>query len=331
MSKMKAILVDTDNANSASSLHIGEAPIPTPKPGDVLVKVKAFGLNRMDLLQRRGNYPLPPDTTSILGVEFSGTIAQGAGVWKEGDEVFGLTVGGAYAEYVTARATMVFPKGKLSWEQAAAIPENYLTAFQLLFLVGDLKQDETVVVHAAASGVGIAAIQLARTLRNARVLGTAGTDAKCSYLVEKQGAHKAFNYKTSDWAAGVKEAIGPASVNVVLDPVGPNYFDQDIDVLAMDGRLVLFGLLSGPVKKDGLNMGPLLYKRIKLQASTLRSRAGPYHDELCKRFKEEALEKFMASGDCIVIHKVYNWRNIVEATMEMEGDKNTGKIICTID
>lgn len=215
---MRAIQIK-DGKGSSSNLFLDDStPVPSLEAGGdgsdhhaaearrILVKVKAFGLNRMDILQREGMYPLPPGASTILGVEFSGTVAD-AGTskdWAVGDEVFGLATGGAYAEYISVPSRMVLSKPKeLSWEQAAAIPENFLTALQALTLLSNLKPGDDVLIHAGASGVGLAAIQTARSIGARNVYVTAGSEEKIKFC-ESVGATKGINYKACHWATAVR-------------------------------------------------------------------------------------------------------------------------------
>lgn len=342
---MRAVLIK-DGTGPSDALYIGERPVPELKDDQVLVKVKAFGLNRMDLLQREGHYPLPPGTTDILGVEFSGTVVGSKNSkkdWKVGQEVFGLAIGGAYAEYIAVPSSMVLDKpSELDWVQAAAIPENFLTAFQALRFLSDFKQGEDVLVHAGASGVGLAAIQLARAFGANKIYTTAGTDEKVKFC-EQMGANKGFNYKAVDWAEELAKQTGAkpgaGSVDVIMDFVGAPYFASNLASLKRDGRLVLQGFMGGSKVKD-LNIGPLLFKRLKIEGSTLRSRSLEYQGDLVQGFvKERGLERLISGSSGgnqeghhkLVIHKVYKWQDIKDAHDEMAANKNIGKIVVTID
>ncbi|KAN0066494.1 hypothetical protein ACQY0O_000588 [Thecaphora frezii] len=343
-SKMRAVQIK-DGRGPSSALFIGETDVPQLLDDQVLVKIQAFGLNRMDLLQREGNYPLPPGASSILGVEFSGTIVDTKNPktsWKVGQEVFGLATGGAYAEYIRVPSNMVLEKPKeLDWVQAAAIPENFLTAFQALRFLSDLKPGEDVLIHAGAGGVGLAAIQLARAFGANKIYTTAGSDDKIKFCQE-MGADKGFNYKAVDWADELAKETGAqpgaGSVDVIMDFVGAPYFSKNIDSLKRDGRLSLQGLMGGAKAKD-INIGSLLYKRLRVEGSTLRSRSLDYQSNLVQSFvREKGLERII--GGCsghgvdshkLVIHKVYSWKDIKEAHDEMAANKNIGKIVVTID
>ncbi|THH30587.1 hypothetical protein EUX98_g3592 [Antrodiella citrinella] len=280
---MRAVLIK-DGKGPLENLYIGETEKPTPAAHHVLVKIKAFGLNRMDISQREGKYPPPVGASTVLGVEFSGHIAQvGKDVekWKEGDEVFGLAGGGAYAEFIVVPQTNVIAKPKhLSFVEAASIPENWLTAFQAVVLVAEIKAGDNVLVHAGASGVGIAAIQLSRAYKANNVIATASTQDKLDWLLSlPSGATHAVNYKTQNFADEVKTITNGHGADVVIDFVGRTHFEKNIQSLALDGRMTLLAFLSG-AELPFLNLGPILYKRLRIQGSTLRSRSAPYQADL---------------------------------------------------
>ncbi|GAW21454.1 hypothetical protein ANO14919_109730 [Xylariales sp. No.14919] len=325
----------------ASSLFINAAtPKPTPKAGEVLVRVKAFGLNRMDLLQREGLYPLPPQAPLTLGVEFSGTIeslgpplssstADSPGLLRAGDAVFGLAYGGAYAEYIAVDARMVLRKpGFLSWEAAAGIPETFITATQALHLVGEFAAGKTVLWHAGASSVSIAGIQLSRDAGAAAVYATAGSDEKCAFVESELGATKAFNYKTSDWAQGVLEATGGKGVDLIVDFIGASYFQKNLAVAARDARWVMLGLMGG-TKLEGVDIGALLFKRIRIEGSTLRSRDLEYQGRLKDKLAEY-IPHFETGKLQVKIDSVFPMEDIIKAHELLEKNVTTGKIICTV-
>ncbi|KAJ6466652.1 quinone oxidoreductase [Mycena vulgaris] len=334
---MRAVLIENE-VGDASSLHIGDTTTPSPQPHEVLVKIKAFGLNRLDILQRQGRYPPPPGSSSILGVEFSGNVAAvGANVtqWKVGDEVLGLTGGGAYAEYLPVLESHLMRKpAHLSWAQAASIPENFLTAFQTLFLCSDLKLGENVLIHAAASGVGLAAIQLARFHGARTVTGTASNTEKLDMvLAMTNGATHVVNYRTADFSETIKQATEGKGVEVIIDLVGQSHWDKNIASLAVDGRMTLVGVVSGATVAS-VDLMPLIKKRLHIQGSSLRSQPAAYQADLISRFEKQFLH--LITGDegsgpiKTSIHKVYPWTEIQEAHREMEANNNSGKIIVEI-
>ncbi|KAH9890359.1 quinone oxidoreductase [Cubamyces lactineus] len=334
---MRAILVK-DGKGPVENLYLGDAAQPTPSPGKVLVKVKAFGLNRMDILQREGKYPLPPGTSDILGVEFSGHVVKvGEGVpeWKEGDEVLGLASGGAYAEFIVApHRNLIRKPDYLSWVEAASIPEVFLTAFQALVVLAEVKKGDHVLVHAGASGVGIAAIQLARLYGATTVTATASTQEKLDMVLSlPHGATHAVNYKTQDFSEEVKKITNGKGVDVIIDFVGQSHWHKNIDSLAYDGRMTLLATLSGD-QVPSFSLRPILYKRLRIQGSTLRARSEDYQAQLVARFKKEAFHHITgSSGDGQIrtyIHKVYPWTEIQDAHREMEANNNSGKIVVEV-
>ncbi|KAI1181785.1 zinc-binding dehydrogenase [Nemania serpens] len=338
-STMKAVDIK-GGKGPASALFINAAtPKPTPKAGEVLVRVKAFGLNRMDLLQREGQYPLPPQAPTTLGVEFSGVVVgfgpsaspspSPSSDLHEGDAVFGLAYGGAYAEYISVDARLLLRKPAfLSFEQAAGIPETFMTATQALHLVGEFAAGKSVLWHAGASGVSIAGIQLSRDAGASAVYATVGSDDKCRFVEAELGATRAFNYKTDDWARGILEATGGRGVDLIVDFVGASYFQQNLAVAARDARWVMLGLLGGS-RLEGVDIGMLLFKRIRLEGSTLRSRDVEYQGRL-----RDKLAEYIPDFECgklnVKIDSVFCMEDIVKAHELLEKNVTTGKIICTV-
>ncbi|KAK0488625.1 quinone oxidoreductase [Armillaria novae-zelandiae] len=327
---MRAILIK-DDKGPRENLYIGHAETPTPGERQLLVKVKAFGLNSMDILQREGNYPLPPGAPTILGVEFSGHIsALGPNVsptWKEGDP-------GAYAEYILAQESHLIPKPPhLSWAEAASIPEAFLTALQGITLYGALQPGESVLIHAASSSVGIAAIQIARSLGASAPPPTQHHRHRLHQDWLLSIATHAVNYTTHDFAAEALAITHGHGVDVVLDFVGQTHWEGNIDALAVDGRMTIFALLSG-YTIPSVDLRPFLYKRLRVQGSTLRSRSVEYQADLIARVRDEVLGNITGrEGNGPIktyMHKVYEWNDIQEAHREMEENKNIGKIIVEI-
>ncbi|KAH6697612.1 zinc-binding dehydrogenase [Plectosphaerella plurivora] len=335
-STMRAIDIKNGKGPKENLFLNDSVPKPTPKQGEALVKIKAFGINRMDQIQREGNYPLPPGTTEILGVEFSGTIESTGPEgdvsdhgFKQGDAVFGLAYGGAYAEYIAVSRKMLLHKPDfLSWEQAAGIPETWITATQALHLVGGFEKGQRVLWHAGASGVSIAGIQLSLDSGASEVYATAGTDAKISFVTEKLGATKAFNYKEVDWAKEIKEATGGKGVDLIIDFIGGSYFSKNLDVAARDGKIVMLGMMGGGSIKEA-DIRPILFKRLRIEGSTLRSRDTEYQGKLRDKL-EEYLPHFETGKLKVVIDTVLPWEEIQKAHELLETNSNSGKIICTI-
>lgn len=335
---MRAVLIK-DGEGPIENLYVGETDKPVPTKGQVLVKIVAFGLNGMDLLQREGNYPEPAGSSSILGVEFAGRVAElGEGVtrWAVGDEVFGLAGGGAYAEFLNCDEGLLLKKpGHLSWVEAASIPENYITAYQTLVKYGEVKKGDHVLVHAGASGVGIAAIQIARESGAATVTATASTTEKLNWLRSiPNGATHTVNYKTEDFAAEVGKTTNGKGVDMVIDFVGQSHWAKNIKSLATDGRMIILATLSGNVVPS-VNIGEILYKRLRIQGSTLRSRSLQYQTELIASsgFRDIIDKVTGANGGGPIrtyIHKVYPWTEIQSAHHEMTASNNIGKIIVEV-
>ncbi|MDB4866480.1 MAG: NADPH:quinone oxidoreductase [Cohnella sp.] len=324
---MKAILVD----EKTTSLYVGEASDPVLSEDDLLVRVEATALNRADLLQRRGLYPPPAGASPIIGLEVSGVIEKvGRGVsgWEEGDRVFALLPGGGYAERVSLPAGMAMRiPDSFSFEEAAAIPEVFLTAYLNLFVLGGLKRDQTVLIHAGASGVGTAAIQLVREA-GARSVVTAGSEEKRSTCLTL-GAALAIDYKTGPFAPQVLQATGGHGVNIVLDFIGGSYWEQNIESLAPDGRLIILGTMGGS-KATELDLGLLLRKRLQVIGSSLRSKSTEDKILLTRQFTEFAMPLFADGRLKPVIDSVWEWEKANEAHEFMERNQNTGKIILRV-
>ncbi|KZL87894.1 zinc-binding dehydrogenase [Colletotrichum incanum] len=330
---MKAVDIIGGRGPKENLFIRSDMPKPVPGNGEVLVKVKAFGINRMDTIQRLGDYPLPPQAPKTLGVEFSGIIQTfgpgNHGTFKKGDEVFGLAYGGAYAEFIAVNQQMLLHKpASLTWEQAAGIPETWITATQALFLVGEFAAGKTVLWHAGVSGVSIAGIQLAKDAGAAAVYATAGSRAKCEFVVREIGATAAFDYKTEDWVERIKEATNGKGVDVIIDFIGGGYFQKNLDVAAWDAHIVQLGLLGGS-KIDGADIEQLLYKRIRIEGSTLRSREIEYQGELRDRL-EKYIPHFETGDLKVVIDTVLPWDEVQKAHSMLEANSTSGKIICTI-
>ena len=297
------------------------------------MKIKAFGLNRMDLIQREGHYPLPPQAPLTLGVEFSGIIESlgggDHGAFKQGDAVFGLAYGGAYAEYIAVSTKMLLHKpDELSWEQAAGIPETWITATQALHFVGQFSKGQSVLWHAGASGVSIAGIQLSKKAGASAVFATAGSFEKTEFITKELGADAAFNYKREDWAQEIIDRTEGKGVNMIIDFIGANYVQNNLKSIARDGHMVSLGMMSGSVL-NGVDVGQIVYKRVRWEGSTLRSRDEIYQGKLRDKL-EEYVPLFVKGELKIFIDKVFKMEEIQEAHKLMEANTTTGKIICTV-
>lgn len=291
----------------------------------------------MDISQRRGNYPVPPQAPKTLGVEFSGVIdslAPGADDDRGlavGDEVFGLAYGGAYAQYVAVSTGMLMRKPRgLSFAQCAAIPEAWMTAMQALHVVLGFEAGKTILWHAGASGVSIAGIQLSRAAGASAIFATAGTQAKCELVTSATvGATTAINYKTQDFVGEIMAATGGRGVDYIVDFVGGPYFQRNLEVAARDARIIMLGQMGG-MKVSEVDLGPVLRKRIRVEGSTLRSRDEAYQQELRRRL-ERCLPDFEAGELNIVLHETVSWERIQEVHGKIERSENAGKIVCVIE
>lgn len=318
----------------AEALFFHSIAVPQLRDGEALVKVKAFGLNRMDIIQRNGEYNLPPQAPETLGVEFSGVIARvtDTGGWQIGDEVFGLAYGGAYAEYIAVNTRMLIPKPReLSWEQAAAIPETWMTAIQAMYLVGHYRPGETILWHAGASAVAIAGTQLSRADGASQIFSTVGSIEKVRFCIEDLGVTAAFNYKTQNWSEGILEATQDRGVDVIIDLVGASHFQGNIDAAAKDARIAHLGQVSGTILPNGVDFGAMLWKRIRFEGSTLRSRDVEYQGKLKDSFVEHALTKLRNGTFKVIVEREFSWKEIVAAHQLLETNTAQGKLVCRID
>jgi tumor protein p53-inducible protein 3 len=322
---MKAINIISQKG---PSIEIGEVPTPQLGPNQILIKVKAAGINRADLLQKEGKYPPPPGASELLGLEVSGVLEEvGHGVnrFKKGDRVFALLAGGGYAEYVAVHegSVMLLPNN-LSFEEGAGIAEVFLTAHQALNWLGQMKADDHVLVHAGASGVGTAAIQLA-SLAGANVFVTAGSQEKIEYC-KSLGAVDGVNYKTTkDLAGDLKTLTGGKGFDIILDFIGAPYAEVNTKVIAVDGRWILLAFMGG-INAE-LNLASVLMKRIQLKGSTLRARTNDYKARLVEDFSNQYLKQFTDGTLRPVIDKVFDWNDAEAAHQYMENNLNKGKII----
>src|SRR5471032_2876104 len=269
-SKMRVI--EVSKPGGPEVLQLAERSLPVPKAGEILVKVAAAGVNRPDVLQRMGHYPVPPDASDLPGLEIAGEVAAcGAGVtlWKPGDKVCALVHGSGYAEYCVTPEVQALPMPRgFSATQAASLPETFFTVWSNVYDRGRLAPGESLLVQGGSSGIGVTAIQMATAMGN-RVFATAGSDEKCAACV-RLGAEKAINYKTQDFLAEIKTATGGKGVNVILDMVGGNYVPKELKCLADDGRLVFIAFLGG--QKTELDISELMRRRLTISGSTLRPR-----------------------------------------------------------
>jgi NADPH2:quinone reductase len=312
-------------------LQLCERPLPQLKSGEVLIKVHAAGVNRPDVFQRQGNYPVPPGASDLPGLEVAGEIVDGdlsGSVFKKGDLVCALVQGGGYAEYCAAPLAQCLPVPQgLSALQAAALPENFFTVWSNVFERARLAPGETLLVQGGSSGIGVTAIQIAAALGH-RVFATAGSDDKCR-ACEELGAELAINYRTEDFEEVVKAATEGRGVDVILDMVGGDYLPREIKTLADDGRLVIIALLGGA--KGQLDMSQILRRRLVVTGSTLRPRPVEFKAFIAQQLQERVWP-LLANGEVKpVIYKTFPLAQAAEAHALMESSAHVGKIMLTLD
>lgn len=325
---MKAIL-QTVFGNS-DTLYIGDIDRPVIKPNEVLIEVHYSGLNRADILQREGKYPPPKGESTILGLEASGLIVDiGEDVvgFEIGDRVMALLAGGGQAEYVSVDSNLVWKvPAELTLEQASAIPEVFLTAYQALFFEGKTETNSTVLIHAGASGVGTAAIQLAK-FKSCTVV-TNSSQSKQN-ICKSLGADLTINYQKQDFTEEVNKFTDGKGVDIILDFIGAPYFEQNLQCLSIDGTLMMISVMGG-VKMDNLNLYPILTKRLSIKGTTLRSRTIEYKHKLINAFLDDFLTVLTTGKIFPVIDSVFSWVDIKEAHNHMESNLNKGKIVLKI-
>jgi putative PIG3 family NAD(P)H quinone oxidoreductase len=308
-------------------LHPVEMPDPATGPSEVLIRVAAAGVNRPDVMQRLGKYPPPPGASEIPGLEVAGTIvACGPGVrrWRTGDRVCALVAGGGYAELCVAPDAQCLPvPSTLDLTAAGAVPEAFFTVWANAFDRGRLRKGETFLVHGGSSGIGTTAIQMARAF-GARVFATAGSGAKCA-ACERLGAERAINYKNEDFVDVVRQATGGRGADVILDMVGALYFERNVDLLALDGRLLEIAMLHG--SKAEINLVRLLQKRLTITGSTLRSRSVEEKGAIAIALEQSVWPLVEAGRITPVIHATFPLAQAAEAHRLMESGTHIGKIV----
>ena len=322
--------LDVKNPGPDSELLFVEIPLPRPSSQQVLVKVAAAGVNRADLAQRAGVYPPPPGESPILGLEVAGTIvAVGSAVDTSllGKKVFGLVPGGGYAEYaVLPQEHLLFQSEAQSDVVAAASAEVFLTAFQAMMQIGDLQPSGAVLLHAGASGVGTAAIQLAKQL-GAVVAVTVGSDAKAQDCYAL-GADICINYKSQDFVSELQK-FRPQGFNVIVDPVAADYIGKDLQLLALDGRIVVLAMMGGRTVPP-LDLALMFKKRGQLICSTLRNRTDAYKAQLCRDFMLKFGEALHQGKIKPVLAQMFDWRDAAAAHQLMASNAVTGKLVLQI-
>ena len=307
-------------------------PAPVPAPGELLIAVTASGVNRPDVLQRKGLYPMPPGVSDLPGLEIAGTVKAGApedlaaAGLKVGDAVTALVAGGGYAELCVAPAGQCLPVPRgLSMVEAASLPETFFTVWQNVFEIARLQPGETLLVQGGSSGIGVTAIQLAKAL-GSRVIVTAGSDDKCAACL-KLGADHAINYRTQDFAAEALRLTGGKGVHVVLDMVAGSYVGREIDCLADDGRLAIIAVQGGT--QSAIDSGAVLRKRLAITGSTLRPRSIAYKTELARALRTRVWPLIESGAIRPVIHQVFPAAQAAAAHALMESSTHVGKIVLT--
>jgi NADPH2:quinone reductase len=308
-----------------------ERPVPQPGDGEILVKVAAAGVNRPDVAQRHGLYPPPPGVTDIPGLEIAGTVvACGSGVkrWKTGDQVAALVSGGGYAQYCVAHETHALPiPAGLTAAEAAAVPETFLTVWHNVFERGGLKAGETLLVHGGSSGIGTAAIQLAKAF-GARVITTAGTAEKCD-ACRRLGADVAVNYKSEDFVAATKAATGGAGAEVILDMVGGEYIERNYEAAAVEGRIVQIAFMGSP--RASVDFRRIMLKRLHHTGSTLRSRAIPDKAAIARAVEHNVWPLVAAGKVRPVMDSSFPFAAAAKSHERMEASGHIGKIVLVME
>lgn len=309
-------------------LTLVERPDPVPGSGEVLIRVAAAGVNRPDVMQRRGLYPPPPGASDVPGLEVAGTVAavgDGVNDWRAGDRVCALVAGGGYATRCVAPAPQCLPvPASLDLTAAAAIPETFFTVWANVFERGRLRAGETALFHGGSGGIGTTAIQLAAA-RGARVFTTAGSDRKCR-ACEELGAQHAINYRTNDFVDVIRELTHDRGVDLVLDVIGGSYVPRNLAVLAMDGRLVQIGLMSGD-STASLDLRRILGRRLTITGSTLRPRTIEEKGLIAAALRREVWPLLEHGTVRPIIYRTFPLEHAADAHRAMESSERLGKIV----
>ena len=326
--EMRAISIK--ESGGPEMLAITKVPLPTLKADDILIKNSAVGVNRPDIAQRTGHYPVPADANPLPGLEVAGTVvAVGEETvnWNIGDKVMGLTHGGGYAEYSSVNFSHCLPWPKnFTPEMAAAVPENFYTVYYNIFMRSKLLKGEYFLVHGGSSGIGVAAIQLAKA-KGAVVIATAGSDEKCQFCLD-QGADKVINYKTEEWPKVAFDFTDGNGIDVVLDMVTGDYVQKEINIMARDGRIALIAFLGG--SKAEINFGRVLRDRITISGSTLRPQTNNEKALITSRFSTDFTDLMNKGIVMPHIFRVFDLENASKAHELMESSQHMGKIILKV-
>ena len=305
-------------------------PLPQPGPGQVLVKVRAAGVNRPDVLQRRGLYPMPPGVTPVPGLEVAGEVAalgEGVDGFALGDEVCGLTDGGGYAEFCLVPASQLLPRpAALDAVHAAAVPETFFTVWANLFMMGRARAGESLLVHGGTSGIGMTALMLAREF-GLRAISTDGGPDK-GEMARRFGAERSIDHRTQDFLPEVMAWSGGQGVDLVLDILGASAFERNLAALRKDGRLLLIGFMGGD-KVESMSILPILLKRLVVTGSTMRARTSAEKAEVAQQLKDKVWPA-LAAGRCVPhVHRTFALDQAAEAHRLMESRQHVGKIVLT--
>lgn len=308
-------------------LRMEQGPVPSPGKGEVLIKVHSAGINRADLLQRKGHYPPPEDASPILGLEVAGTVAASgpdSGNWQVGDRICALTHGGGYAEYAVAPVGQCLPiPTGFSKAEAAALPEALLTIWHNLFQRAKLQAGEKVLIHGGASGMGTMGVMMCHAL-GAEVYTTAGTEEKCRVL-QNRGATRAINYKTEDFEAVLTELGVANKINVILDMIGGDYIQKNLNVAAPEGRIVNIAYMRG--FKAEVNFAPLLMKRLTMTGSTLRAQSFAQKTVMVEEILQHVYPLLESGEVKPIIDSIYPLEQAEEGHARMQSGQHMGKII----
>jgi len=315
----------------AEVLQLAETAIPVPGPGQVLIRVAAAGVNRLDILQRQGFYPAPPGASVIPGVEVAGeivTVAERSGQLKPGDHVCALLSGGGYAEYTVADAAICLPiPAGIDSVDAGAIPEAFFTVWNNVFDLGHLQAGDNFLVHGGSSGIGSTAIQLARAF-GSRVFATAGNDEKCHFC-EALGADLAINYHTRDYVSECLSATDQRGIDLTLDMVGGDYLDKNIEIAAEEGRIVIISAFNG--YRSTVDLLPVLRKRLIITGSTLRSRPIAFKQAIADKLIRHIWPLLESRQVKPVIYRTFPLEQAAAAHRLLEAGEHMGKIVLTVN
>jgi putative PIG3 family NAD(P)H quinone oxidoreductase len=325
---MKAIVFDAPGEEDV--LRLGEVPAPEPGPEQLRIRVTATAVNRADLLQRRGLYPAPAGASEILGLECAGEVVEVASpdsLWQPGDRVMAILAGGGYAEQVVVHEGSVLPvPGTMSDEQAAGFMETFLTAYLNLFLLAGIERGETVLVHGGGGGVGTAAVTLVRRAGVTSIV-TAGSSEKC-WRCREHGADVVINYREHDFGAKTRAATYGKGVDVILDSIGGEYLAANLDCLAVDGRLLIIGLMGG--RRTEIDLAGVVSKRQQIIGSTLRARSDPTKAMIVDSFAQRFGEDLNAGALLPVVDRVLPLERAAEAHRVVHASEHFGKVVLSV-